>query len=177
MTQCSNHRVNFGMQPLGGNRTLLGKMLHWLAGFAGGYFYYSLISVERNFTFVVRFLGVLYSYFLLGIVLDWIFNPSNAATGFGFVLSELSNEGQNALIRDFTSFFLATFLFSLLGAVTLNHAWFFSVAIIYFGAAVFNLSAIYIHGTGYNNIYLSEIVLGIWPLLLGLTIYFKEGKR
>ena len=167
----------FQTELLGGNRTLLGKMLHWLAGFAGGYFYYSLISVERNFTFIIRFLGVLYSYFLLGIVLDWIFNPSNAATGFGFVLSELSNEGQNSLIRDFTSFFLATFLFSLLGAVTLNHAWFFSVSIIYFGAAIFNLSAIYIHGTGYNNIYLSEIVLGIWPLLLGLTIYYKEGKR
>jgi len=99
----------FQTELLGGNRTLLGKMLHWLAGFAGGYFYYSLISVERNFTFIIRFLGVLYSYFLLGIVLDWIFNPSNAATGFGFVLSELSNEGQNALIRDFTSFFLATF--------------------------------------------------------------------
>ena len=148
----------FQTELLGGNRTLLGKMLHWLAGFAGGYFYYSLISVERNFTFIVRFLGVLYSYFLLGIVLDWIFNPSNAATGFGFVLSELSNEGQNALIRDFTSFFLATFLFSLLGAVTLNPAWFFSVAIIYFGAAIFNLSAIYIHGTGYNTIYILSLI-------------------
>ena len=165
----------FQTELLGGNRTLLGKMLHWLAGFAGGYFYYSLISVERNFTFIVRFLGVLYSYFLLGMVLDWIFDPSNAATGFGFVLSELSNEGQNALIRDFTSFFLATFLFSLLGAVTLNPAWFFSVAIIYFGAAIFNLSAIYIHGTGYNDIYLSEILLGLWPFILGIIISIKKS--
>lgn len=166
----------FQTELLGGNRTLLGKMLHWLAGFAGGYFYYSLISVERNFTFIIRFLGVLYSYFLLGIVLDWIFNPSNAATGFGFVLSELSNEGQNALIRDFTSFFLATFLFSLLGAITLNPAWFFSVAIIYFGAAIFNLSAIYIHGTGYNDIYLSEILLGLWPFILGIIISIKNHE-
>ena len=166
----------FQTELLGGNRTLLGKMLHWLAGFAGGYFYYSLISVERNFTFIIRFLGVLYSYFLLGIVLDWIFNPSNAATGFGFVLSELSNEGQNALIRDFTSFFLATFLFSLLGAITLNPAWFFSAAIIYFGAAIFNLSAIYIHGTAYNDIYLSEILLGLWPFILGIISSIKNHE-
>jgi len=124
---------------------------------------------------LLDFWGVLYSYLLLGIVLDWIFNPSNAATGFGFVLSELSNEGQNALIRDFTSFFLATFLFSLLGAITLNPAWFFSVAIIYFGAAIFNLSAIYIHGTGYNNIYLSEILLGLWPFILGIIIAIKKS--
>jgi hypothetical protein len=167
----------FQSELLGGNRTLIGKILHWLAGFVGGYFYYSLVSVERNFTFIIRFLGVLYSYFILGLVLDWIFNPSNAATDFGFVLSELSNDGQNALIRDFTSFFLATFLFSLLGAITLNPTWFFSVAIIYFGAAIFNLSAIYIHGTGYNTIYIGELLLGTWPLILGLTIYYNKGKR
>ena len=167
----------FQSELLGGNRTLIGKILHWLAGFVGGYFYYLLVSVERNLTFIIRFLGILYSYFILGSVLDWIFNPSNAATGFGFVLSELSNDGQNALIRDFTSFFLATFLFSLLGAITLNPTWFFSVAIIFFGAAIFNLSAIYIHGTGYNTIYIGELLLGIWPLILGLSIYYNKGKR
>jgi hypothetical protein len=167
----------FQSELLGGNRTLIGKILHWLAGFVGGYFYYLLVSVERNLTFIIRFLGILYSYFILGSVLDWIFNPSNAATGFGFVLSELSNDGQNALIRDFTSFFLATFLFSLLGAITLNPTWFFSVAIIFFGAAIFNLSAIYIHGTGYNTIYIVELLLGIWPLILGLSIYYNKGKR
>ena len=167
----------FQSELLGGNRTLIGKILHWLAGFVGGYFYYLLVSVERNLTFIIRFLGILYSYFILGSVLDWIFNPSNAATGFGFVLSELSNDGQNALIRDFTSFFLATFLFSLLGAITLNPTWFFSVAIIFFGAAIFNLSAIYIHGTGYNTIYIGELLLGIWPLILGLSIYYNKGKQ
>ena len=167
----------FQSELLGGNRTLIGKILHWLAGFVGGYFYYLLVSVERNLTFIIRFLGILYSYFILGSVLDWIFNPSNAATGFGFVLSELSNDGQNALIRDFTSFFLATFLFSLLGAITLNPTWFFSVAIIFFGAAIFNLSAIYIHGTEYNTIYIGELLLGIWPLILGLSIYYNKGKR
>ena len=167
----------FQSELLGGNRTLIGKILHWLAGFVGGYFYYLLVSVERNLTFIIRFLGILYSYFILGSVLDWIFNPSNAATGFGFVLSELSNDGQNSLIRDFTSFFLATFLFSLLGAITLNPTWFFSVAIIFFGAAIFNLSAIYIHGTEYNTIYIGELLLGIWPLILGLSIYYNKGKR
>jgi hypothetical protein len=118
----------------------------------------------------------LYAYILLGIVLNWVFTPSDAAMGFGFDLYELSNEAQNALIRDFTSFFLATFLFILLGAITLNYAWYYSVAIIYFGAALFNLVAIYIHETGYNNIYISEIILGAWPMLLGLTLYYKTKK-
>ena len=167
----------FQSELLGGNRSLIGKLLHWLAGFFGGYFYYVLISKKLTYTFFIRYLSVLYSYVVLGTVLDWIFNPSNAALGFGFVLSEISNEGQNALIRDFTTLFLATFIFSILGAITLNPAWFYSIAIIYFGAAIFNLTAIYIHGTGYNSIYISEILLASWPLFLGLTIYFKGLKE
>ncbi len=166
----------FQTELLGGNRSLLGKLFHWLAGFFGGYFYYHLISHDKNYIFIVRYLSVLYAYILLGIVLNWVFTPSDAAMGFGFDLYELSNEAQNALIRDFTSFFLATFLFILLGAITLNYAWYYSVAIIYFGAALFNLVAIYIHETGYNNIYISEIILGVWPMLLGLTLYYKTKK-
>jgi hypothetical protein len=166
----------FKTELLGGNRTILGKGLHWLAGFIGGYFYYWLISKEKNYTFIIRYLGILYSYVLLGAVLDWIFTPSNAASGFGFVLQELSNEGQNALIRDFTSFFFATCVFSLLGAITLNSAWFFSVAIIYFGAAIFNLIAIYVYGTGYNDIYISEILLAAWPAALGITLLLKNNE-
>ena len=166
----------FQTELLGGNRSLLGKLFHWLAGFFGGYFYYHLISHDKNYIFIVRYLSVLYAYILLGIVLNWVFTPSDAAMGFGFDLYELSNEAQNALIRDFTSFFLATFLFILLGAITLNYAWYYSVAIIYFGAALFNLVAIYIHETGYNNIYISEIILGAWPMLLGLTLYYKTKK-
>jgi hypothetical protein len=167
----------FQSELLGGNRTLIGKILHWLAGFIGGYFYYFLITKERSYTFVIRYFSVLYSYLLLGTVLDWIFNPAAAASGFGFVLSDLSNEGQNALIRDFTSFFLATTLFSLIGAIFLNPAWFYSIAIIYFGAAIFNLNAMSTYATGYNTIYISEIILGLWPLLIGLTIYFKAIRE
>ena len=167
----------FQSELLGGNRTLIGKILHWLAGFIGGYFYYFLIIKERTYTFVIRYFSVLYSYLLLGIVLDWIFNPAVAASGFGFVLSDLSNEAQNALIRDFTSFFVATSLFSLIGAIWLNPAWFYSTAIIYFGAALFNLNAMFAHETGYNTIYISEIILGLWPLLLGLTIYYKANRE
>ena len=166
----------FQTELLGGNRSILGKFFHWLAGFFGGYFYYYLISKDRNYTFIIRYLSILYAYFLLGLVLDWVFNPSGAASGFGFVLSELSNAAQNALIRDFTAFFLGTFIFIILGAITLNTTWFYSVAIIYFLAALFNLAAIYIHDTGYNNIYVGEIILGTWPLLLGLAIYFNKKK-
>ena len=90
------------------------------------------------------------------------------------VLNELSDSAQNALLRDFTSFFVATFVFSIFGAITLNPAWFFSAGIVYYGAALFNLMAIYLHGTAYNQIYIGEIVLGTWPTLLALTVIYKN---
>ena len=137
----------FQTQLLGGNRSIIGKILHCVAGFLGGYFFYSLVSVQRSYTFIIRFLGILYAYLVLGSALGWIFTPVSAAADFGFVLNELSQAAQNALLRDFTSFFVATFLFMVLGVITLNPIWFFSVAIIYIGAAIFNLIAIYVHGT------------------------------
>ena len=164
----------FQTQLLGGNRSFIGKVLHWVAGFFGGYFFYNLISSDRSYTFVVRFFGVFYAYFLLGLVLNWIFTPASAAADFGFVLNELSDSAQNALLRDFTSFFVATFVFSIFGAITLNPVWFFSAGIVYYGAALFNLMAIYVHGTAYNQIYIGEIVLGTWPTLLALTVIYKN---
>ena len=164
----------FQTQLLGGNRSFLGKIFHWIAGFFGGYFFYNLISKERSYTFVVRFFGIFYAYILLGLVLSWIFTPSAAAANFGFILNDLSDSAQNALLRDFTSFFVATFIFSILGVVTLNPAWFFSAGIVYYGAALFNLIAIYVHGTSYNQIYVGEIILGTLPTLLALTIIYKK---
>lgn len=164
----------FQTQLLGGNRSFIGKILHWVAGFFGGYFFYNLVSSDRSYTFVIRFFGVFYAYILLGLVLNWIFTPASAAANFGFVLNELSDSAQNALLRDFTSFFVATFVFSIFGAITLNPAWFFSAGIVYYGAALFNLMAIYVHGTAYNQIYIGEIVLGTWPTLLALTIIYKN---
>lgn len=164
----------FQTQLLGGNRSFIGKILHWVAGFFGGYFFYNLISSDRSYTFVIRFFGVFYAYFLLGLVLNWIFTPASAAADFGFVLNELSDSAQNALLRDFTSFFVATFVFSIFGAITLNPAWFFSAGIVYYGAALFNLMAVYVHGTAYNQIYIGEIVLGTWPTLLALTVIYKN---
>jgi len=164
----------FQTQLLGGNRSFIGKILHWVAGFFGGYFFYNLISSDRSYTFVVRFFGVFYAYFLLGLVLNWIFTPASAAADFGFVLNELSDSAQNALLRDFTSFFVATFVFSIFGAITLNPVWFFSAGIVYYGAALFNLMAVYVHGTAYNQIYIGEIVLGTCPTLLALTIIYKN---
>ena len=164
----------FESELLGGYRTIFGKILHWLAGFFGGYFYYFLISKNYNYTFIIRYLGVLYAYIILGFVLNWIFTPETAAADFGFILKELSDNAQNALLRDFTSFFVATFIFALLGVFTLNPAWFFSAGIIYLGAAIFNLIAIFIHGTEYNHIYIGEILLGLWPISLALTISIKN---
>ena len=56
----------------------------------------------------------------------------------------------------------------------MNPAWFFSAGIIYYGAALFNLIAIYAHGTTYNQIYVGEIILGTLPTLLALTIIYKN---
>ena len=164
----------FQTQLLGGNRTFIGKILHWIAGFFGGIFFYNLISLERSYTFVIRFFAILYSYLLLGLVIGWIFTPIIASSDFGFNLNELSDSAQNALLRDFTSFFVATFIFSILGAITLNPTWFFSVSIFYYGAAFFNLMAIYVYGTEYNSIYIGEIILGTIPIVLGLTIIYKN---
>ena len=148
----------FESELLGGNRTFVGKVLHWIAGFFGGYFYYSLISKNKNYTFIVRFFGILYAYLILGFVLNWVFTPESAAADYGFVLKDLNDNAQNALIRDFTSFFISTFIFTILGVITLNPTWFLAAGIIYYGAAVFNLYAIFIHGTNYNQIYIGEII-------------------
>ena len=167
----------FQTQLLGGNRSIIGKMLHCVAGFLGGYFFYSLISAERSYTFIVRSLGILYAYLLLGLVLEWVFTPINASADFGFVLNDLSSAAQNALLRDFTSFFVATFIFTILGVITLNHTWFLSVGVLYFGAGIFNLIAIYVHGTEFNQIFISEFILGAWPSALALTIILKNKKN
>ena len=167
----------FESELLGGNRTFVGKVLHWIAGFFGGYFYYSLISKNKNYTFIVRFFGILYACLILGFVLNWVFTPESAAADYGFVLKDLNDNAQNALIRDFTSFFISTFIFTILGVITLNPTWFLAAGIIYYGAAVFNLYAIFIHGTNYNQIYIGEIILGSWPTIIAFAIlYFKKNE-
>ena len=65
----------FQSELIAGNKPTIGKILHFVAGFFGGYFFYSLISSERNYTFIIRFLGIFYAYWLLGLVLQWIFTP------------------------------------------------------------------------------------------------------
>ena len=164
----------FEAELLGGNRTFIGKVLHWIAGFFGGYFYYSLISKNKNYTFIIRFLGIFYAYLILGFVLNWVFTPESAAADFGFTLKDLNDNAQNALLRDFTSFFISTFIFTILGVITLNPTWFLAAGIIYYGAAVFNLFGIFIHGTEYNNIYIGEFFLGLCPTLLAITILYKD---
>jgi hypothetical protein len=167
----------FESELLGGNRTFLGKVFHWIAGFFGGYFYYSLISKNKNYTFVVRFFGIFYAYLILGFVLNWIFTPESAAADFGFALNELNDNAQNALLRDFTSFFISTFIFTILGVITLNPTWFLATGIIYYAAAVFNLYAIFVHGTNYNQIYIGEIILGSCPIIIAFAIlYFKKNE-
>ena len=56
--------------------------------------------------------------------------------------------------------------------ITLNSECFLA-GIIFIGAAIFNLIAIYIHGAEYNQISITEFMLGRWPANLGLTIILK----
>ncbi len=163
-------------EVLSGNRTILGKFLHCAAGFAGGYLFYFLISKERGLSFVIRTLGIIYAYLILGLVLNWVFTPINAAADFGFTFNELNSSAQNALLRDFTAFFVASLLFSILGVITLNSAWFFSVGIVYISAGVFNLIAIYAYGTDYNQIFIGEFFLGIFPITLGIINSYQKKK-
>ena len=163
-------------EVLSGNRTLIGKILHCLAGFAGGYFFSKLISKDRNISFVIRTLGVIFAYGLLGLTLNWAFQPELAASGFGFNFSELSLDAKNALIRDFNAFFLASFVFAILGVITLNSAWFFSSGFLYLFAGVFNLLAIYGYETGFNQIFIFEFIMGAWPTVLGLVIIYHNRK-
>ena len=72
---------------------------------------------------------------------------------------------------------MATFLFAVLGSITLNPVWFFSAGIVYFGAGIFNLMAIYAHGTEFNQIFIFEFILGAWPSALALTILLKQRKE
>ena len=161
---------------LSGNRTILGKTLHCFAGFIGGYFFAWLVGKERKLSFAIRSLGIIYAYLLMGLVLNWIFTPINAAANFGFVFNELAPNAQNALLRDFSSFFLATFLFSILGVITLNPVWFFSAGIVYLFAGIFNLVGIYVYLTGFNQIFIGEFFLGILPIILGYLIIYSNRK-
>lgn len=163
-------------EVLSGNRTLIGKILHCLAGFVGGYFFSKLISKDRNISFAIRTLGVIFAYGLLGLTLNWAFQPELAASGFGFNFSELSLDAKNALIRDFNAFFLASFVFAILGVITLNSAWFFSSGFLYLFAGIFNLLAIYGYETGFNQIFIFEFIMGAWPTILGLVIIYHNRK-
>jgi len=163
-------------EVLSGNRTLIGKILHCLAGFVGGYFFSKLISKDRNISFAIRTLGVIFAYGLLGLTLNWAFQPELAASGFGFNFSELSLDAKNALIRDFNAFFLASFVFAILGVITLNSAWFFSSGFLYLFAGIFNLLAIYGYETGFNQIFIFEFIMGAWPTVLGLVIIYHNKK-
>jgi hypothetical protein len=163
-------------EVLSGNRTLIGKILHCLAGFAGGYFFSKLISKDRNISFVIRTLGVIFAYGLLGLTLNWAFQPELAASGFAINFSELSLYAKNDLIRDFNAFFLASFVFAILGVFTLNSAWFFSSGFLYLFAGAFKLLAIYGYETGFNQIFIFEFIMGAWPTLLGLVIIYHNRK-
>ena len=68
------------------------------------------------------------------------------------------------------AFFLGVSIFMLLGIISLNPIWFFSVAIMMGCAFLFNLVAVYSYGTEHNSALVFEIVVTLWYSILGWWI-------
>ena len=160
--------TTFGVQLVAGNRTMEGTAAHLIAGLIGGVLFARMISVNRDASFSVRVFALIPLIFLSWAALNWILDPATAASGFGFDFAELSDLGQNTLIRDMTAFFMANCAFLLLGIISLRYQWFAASSMVFFFAMLFNIIAIEIHGTGDNEALSAEIVLFVWIALLGI---------
>ena len=132
--------------------------------------FYKMINKPTTKTLIIRFLAFIPFIFLSSSSVTWIFDPILAASSFGFDFKLLSDYGKNTLIRDMTAFFLGLSLFMLLGIITLNQTWFFSVSVVMSCAFLFNLIAVYFHETNQNSAFVFEFVVAFWFLCLGLWL-------
>ena len=160
----------FKTHPIAGNRTLIGSFFHLVGGYFGGLVFYKMINKPTTKTLIIRFLAFIPFIFLSSSSVTWIFDPILAASSFGFDFKLLSDYGKNTLIRDMTAFFLGLSLFMLLGIITLNQTWFFSVSVVMSCAFLFNLIAVYFHETNQNSAFVFEFVVAFWFLFLGLWL-------
>ena len=75
---------------------------------------------------------------VLGVIsLQWIFSPEAAAQSLSMIYME--GDARNTQVRDFTAFFLGTFIMSILSFLTKQYQWIFSAGIIFLIAAIFNV--------------------------------------
>lgn len=85
---------------------------------------------------------------ILGIVLLlmatlWIFAPKLAAEQL--YMEFLESYGRNTQIRDFTALFLGTSIMSFASFFTKQYQWIFCTGLIYFLAAIFNITSSFNH--------------------------------
>ena len=160
----------FKTHPIAGNRTLIGSFFHLVGGYFGGLVFYKMINKPTTETLIIRFLAFIPFILLGSSSVTWIFDPIVAASSFGFDFESLSDYGKNTLIRDMTAFFLGLSIFVLLGIITLNQTWFFSVSIVMACAFLFNLVAVFLYETNQNSAMIFEVVVAFWFLSLGLWL-------
>lgn len=167
--------LDVDIELITGNRTLLGKGLHSLAGLMGGIFFGVLIRKERTSSFFIRTLVFIPFMLLSWSALNWMMSPAVAALGFGFDFATLSDLGRNTAIRDMTAFFFATSTFLLLGMLTLNSRWLFAASLTFMFAMIFNYVAIHLHGTSMYPALYGEVVLFVWIGILGLVAWRRAA--
>ena len=160
----------FKTHPIAGNRTLIGSFFHLVGGYFGGLVFYKMINKPTTETLIIRFLAFIPFILLGSSSVTWIFDPIVAASSFGFDFESLSDYGKNTLVRDMTAFFLGLSIFMLLGIITLNQTWFFSVSIVMACAFLFNLVAVFLYETNQNSAMIFEVVVAFWFLSLGLWL-------
>ena len=156
--------------PIAGNRTLIGSLFHILGGYIGGLVFYKMINKPVTKTSIIRFLAFIPFILFGSSAVTWVFDPMLASSSFGFDFQSLSDFGKNTLIRDMTAFFLGVSIFMLLGIISLNPVWFFSVAIMMACASIFNLVAVHVYDTEHNSALVFEIAAALWYSILGLWI-------
>ena len=107
---------------------------------------------------------------LLLISLTWIFTPESAAESLNMIY--LDGEGRNTQIRDFTAFFLGTSIMCFISFFTKQYQWIFSVGLIYFLAALFNILSV----NHEAEITLSSLISEIIFTLIAFTSGFLYKK-
>lgn len=165
----------FKTHPIAGNRTLIGSFFHLVGGYFGGLVFYKMINKPTTKTLIIRFLAFIPFILLSSSSVTWVFDPIVAASSFGFDFELLSDYGKNTLIRDMTAFFLGLSTFMLLGIITLNQTWFFSVSVVMACAFLFNLVAVFLYETNQNSAMIFEVVVAFW--FLGLGLWIKKLKN
>ena len=125
---------------------------------------------------IARILSGLVGIIMLSKALEWILEPSSAASGLAMTeaLSQETNLGRNTLIGDFTSFFISVGLLSCIGAFSAKYEWIYGPISLLAFAAFFRIHAGIFHGTDFLiSAIIAEIVM-TFMLLVSVYLFKKQ---